>query len=68
MKSELLRYHYKIFTKMSEEIGTRTAVQCKSHHQKVLKKVNLQLEKLIFSECDLNGPIIVGQGEQGNHF
>lgn len=40
MRSSLLRYHYKIFTTMAEAIGTRDAVQCKSHHQKMLTKVN----------------------------
>lgn len=67
MRSSLLRYHYKIFNTMAEEIGSRNAVQCKSHHQKMLKKFNYSIEKLIFSEEDLRAPIRVGDGLEGNH-
>lgn len=68
MKSGLLRYHYRIFTKMAEDIGTRDAVQCKSHHQKILKKFNYRIEKLIFGQEIVPGPVIIGKGEDGNHF
>ncbi len=67
MRSSLLRYHYKIFNTMAEEIGSRNAVQCKSHHQKMLKKFNYSIQKLIFSEEDLKAPIRVGDGLEGNH-
>lgn len=40
IKNGLLRYHYRIFFKMALRIGTRNAVQCKSHHQKMLNKYN----------------------------
>jgi hypothetical protein len=53
---------------MAQEIGTRSAVQCKSHHQKMLKKVNYCIENLIFTEADLSSPIKVGEGLEGNHF
>lgn len=68
MRSSLLRYHYRIFTTMAEEIGSRNAVQCKSHHQKMLKKANYCIENLIFTESDLSSPIRVGEGLEGNHF
>jgi hypothetical protein len=67
MRSSLLRYHYRIFTTMAIEIGTRNAVQCKSHHQKMLKKANYIVENLIFPESDLSSPIKVGEGLEGNH-
>lgn len=53
---------------MAEEIGSRNAVQCKSHHQKMLKKANYCIENLIFTESDLSSPIKVGEGLEGNHF
>jgi hypothetical protein len=52
---------------MAIEIGTRNAVQCKSHHQKMLKKANYIVENLIFPESDLSSPIKVGEGLEGNH-
>ena len=49
MRSSRLRYHYKIFNAMAEEVGTRTSAQCKSHHQKMLKRADNRLENLLIS-------------------
>lgn len=69
MRSNLLRYHYRIFTTMAQEIGTRNAVQCKSHHQKMLKKVNYCIENLLFIDKNDSTPIKLGEGQDmGNHY
>jgi hypothetical protein len=54
MRSSRLRYHYKIFNAMAEEVGTRTSAQCKSHHQKMLKRADNRLENLLLAD---QGPI-----------
>jgi hypothetical protein len=68
MKDSMLRYHYRIFTKMAEEIGTRNAIQCKSHHQKMLTKANNSIESLIFTPDSIDHPVIVeGLPQANNH-
>lgn len=37
MSSKLSRKSQKVFLKMSHLVKTRTADQCRSHHQKILK-------------------------------
>jgi hypothetical protein len=37
MRKKSLRKSHKVFLKMSKIIKTRTADQCRSHHQKVIK-------------------------------
>ena len=40
ISNEKMRRRRKIFEKMSEEVKTRNAIQCRSHHQKVVAKYN----------------------------
>jgi hypothetical protein len=47
MRSSRLRYHYKIFNSMAVEIGTRSSAQCKSHHQKMLKRAGNRIENML---------------------
>jgi len=40
MKNPELRIELQIFKRMSNYIGSRDAIQCKSHHQKMLMRNN----------------------------
>jgi Fe-S cluster biosynthesis and repair protein YggX len=47
MKNALLRAEFQIFKKMSACVGSRDAIQCKSHHQKMLMRNDNKLERII---------------------
>lgn len=46
MKNRAARKTHKVFLQMSKQVGTRTADQCRSHHQKI-SKYHRSLEEII---------------------
>lgn len=50
MKNAELRAEFQIFKKMANCIRSRDAIQCKSHHQKMLMKNENSLERILREE------------------
>jgi hypothetical protein len=60
MRDTGLRYHYRIFNQMAEFLKTRNSMQCKSHHQKMLKKNDNCIENIIFKSNNPNNFVKIG--------
>jgi hypothetical protein len=55
MKNAELRAEFQIFKKMASFIRSRDAIQCKSHHQKMLMKNGNSLERILSEEMGVSG-------------